>query len=194
MAKKEAGENQIQCLIDRKLDKDEIVIEQTIIKDGLEEVFILGSIGSKEGITCTNGLLLEAEKRTKINISFRQVSHFVKNENNGFSFFFAALVTQKLKKGFSMDIKTVILVKDVKKEKIGKCILQNETSPDKLWLQKEVIEYFNIGTGNGLSVLQLINAFEKATGVKLNYKIVGRREGDIEKIWADTKFANEELG
>lgn len=60
--------------------------------------------------------------------------------------------------------------------------------------QKKQLEFFNIGTGNGLSVLQLINAFEKATGVKLNYKIVGRREGDIEKIWADTKFANEELG
>ena len=38
------------------------------------------------------------------------------------------------------------------------------------------------------------NAFEKATGVKLNYQIVGRRAGDIEKVWANPKFANEELG
>ena len=60
--------------------------------------------------------------------------------------------------------------------------------------QKKNLEFFNIGTGNGLSVLQLISAFEEATGVKLNYKIVGRREGDIEKVWADTSFANEELG
>ena len=60
--------------------------------------------------------------------------------------------------------------------------------------QKEKVEVFNIGTGRGLSVLELINAFEKATGVKLNYQIVGRRAGDIVKVWADPKLANEELG
>lgn len=58
----------------------------------------------------------------------------------------------------------------------------------------EALEVFNIGTGNGVSVLQLINAFEKATGVKVPHKIVGRRTGDIEKIWADPKKANEVLG
>jgi UDP-glucose 4-epimerase len=55
-------------------------------------------------------------------------------------------------------------------------------------------EIFNLGTGNGVSVLELVNTFQKVTGVKLNYKIVGRRPGDIEKIWADTKYANNELG
>ena len=55
-------------------------------------------------------------------------------------------------------------------------------------------EIFNLGTGTGVSVLEAINAFEVATGVKLNYKIVDRRAGDIEKIWADTTLANEELG
>ena len=60
--------------------------------------------------------------------------------------------------------------------------------------QKGRLEFFNIGTGRGLTVLELINAFEKATGVKLNYKIVGRRAGDIEKVWADTTLANNELG
>ena len=60
--------------------------------------------------------------------------------------------------------------------------------------QKGALEFFNVGTGNGLTVLQLIAAFEKATGVKLNYKIVGRRAGDIEKVWADTSLANKELG
>ncbi len=59
---------------------------------------------------------------------------------------------------------------------------------------KKNYEIFNLGTGNGLSVLEVVKGFEKATGVKLNYKIVGRRSGDIEKIWADTSFANEELG
>lgn len=60
--------------------------------------------------------------------------------------------------------------------------------------QKEKVEAFNIGTGRGVSVLELINAFEKATGVKVPHKITGRRAGDIEKIWADPKLANEELG
>jgi UDP-glucose 4-epimerase len=55
-------------------------------------------------------------------------------------------------------------------------------------------EIFNLGTGTGVSVLQIVKGFENATGLKLNYKIVGRRAGDIEKIWADTTFANEELG
>ena len=58
----------------------------------------------------------------------------------------------------------------------------------------ENLEVFNIGTGEGLSVLQLLHAFEKATGVKVPHKIVGRREGDIVKIWADPKKANEVLG
>ena len=56
------------------------------------------------------------------------------------------------------------------------------------------LEYFNLGTGKGLSVLELINAFEKSTNVKVPYKIVGRREGDIEQIWADPRYANEVLG
>lgn len=59
---------------------------------------------------------------------------------------------------------------------------------------EEKLEVFNIGTGEGVSVLQLLNAFEKATGVKVPHKIVGRREGDIVKIWADPKKANEVLG
>lgn len=59
---------------------------------------------------------------------------------------------------------------------------------------KKNYEIFNLGTGTGQSVLEIIENFEKASGVKLNYKIVGRRAGDIEKIWADTTYANEELG
>ncbi len=58
----------------------------------------------------------------------------------------------------------------------------------------EKIEIFNLGTGNGLSVLELINTFETATGVKVPHKIVGRRAGDIEKVWANPMHANEVLG
>ena len=59
---------------------------------------------------------------------------------------------------------------------------------------KENYEYFNVGTGKGSSVLEIINAFEKVNNLKLNYKIVGRREGDITAAFADTTIANNELG
>jgi UDP-glucose 4-epimerase len=58
----------------------------------------------------------------------------------------------------------------------------------------ERVEIFNLGTGRGLSVLELIGVFEKVSGVKLNYKIVGRRAGDIVKIWAEPSKANNVLG
>ncbi len=58
----------------------------------------------------------------------------------------------------------------------------------------DAIEIFNLGTGRGLSVLELINAFEKSTGVKVPHHIGPRREGDIEKIWAAPAKANEVLG
>jgi UDP-glucose 4-epimerase len=56
------------------------------------------------------------------------------------------------------------------------------------------LETFNLGTGSGVSVLELIRTFEQATGVKVPYKIVARREGDIEKVWADPTYANSVLG
>ena len=56
------------------------------------------------------------------------------------------------------------------------------------------IDYFNIGTGRGNSTLEIVQTFEKATGVKLNWKFGPRREGDIEKIWGDCSKANKILG
>lgn len=67
-----------------------------------------------------------------------------------------------------------------------KRLLQNNNKND--------YEYFNIGTGRGNSVLEVINTFEKVTGQKLNYKISNRREGDVEQVFADTRYANSELG
>lgn len=58
----------------------------------------------------------------------------------------------------------------------------------------EKVEVFNLGTGKGNSVLEVINAFEKVSGQKLNCAIVGRREGDITQAYADTAKANAILG
>ncbi len=59
---------------------------------------------------------------------------------------------------------------------------------------KKVFEVFNLGTGKGYSVLEVIKSFEKVSGKKLNYRIVGRREGDIVQVWANPAFSNKELG
>ncbi len=59
---------------------------------------------------------------------------------------------------------------------------------------KKHFELFNLGTGKGCSVMEMITTFEKVTGVKLNYELVARRPGDVVKVFADTRFANEELG
>lgn len=58
---------------------------------------------------------------------------------------------------------------------------------------KGVFEYLNIGTGTGLSVLEVIEAFENANNVDIPYKIVSRRAGDVEQVWADPSKANRIL-
>jgi UDP-glucose 4-epimerase len=64
-------------------------------------------------------------------------------------------------------------------------VLDQETEP---------LEYFNIGTGTGLSTLEVVQKFEKATGVKVNWEFAPRREGDIEKVWGNVDKANKVLG
>ena len=58
----------------------------------------------------------------------------------------------------------------------------------------EAVEVFNIGTGNGVSTLEVVEGFEKATGVKVNWTYAPRREGDIEKVWGNVDKANKVLG
>ena len=60
--------------------------------------------------------------------------------------------------------------------------------------ETEALEFFNIGTGKGNSTLEIVNTFEKATGVKLNWKFGPRREGDIEEIYGNVEKANKVLG
>jgi len=55
-------------------------------------------------------------------------------------------------------------------------------------------DVFNIGTGNGSTVLEVIHAFERTTGVKLNYQIGPRRAGDVEKVWGDVTKSTNKLG
>jgi UDP-glucose 4-epimerase len=59
---------------------------------------------------------------------------------------------------------------------------------------KNAVSLFNLGTGNGVTVFETIHAFEKVSGIKLNYKVGPRREGDVEAIYANNDFAKNELG
>lgn len=85
-------------------------------------------------------------------------------------------------------IRDYIYVVDLAKAHVAamKRILDDKT--------EDSVEFFNIGTGHGVSVLELINSFERATGVKLPYKIGPRRGGDIEAIWGNVDKANKVLG
>jgi UDP-glucose 4-epimerase len=60
--------------------------------------------------------------------------------------------------------------------------------------RKSSYEVFNLGTGKGFSVMEVIRSFERVSGIKLNYQVVDRRPGDVVKIWADPSYANRELG
>ena len=61
-------------------------------------------------------------------------------------------------------------------------------------MDTDPIEYFNVGTGRGVSTYEVVDKFEKATGVKVNWSYAPRREGDIEKVWANPDKANNVLG
>ncbi len=65
---------------------------------------------------------------------------------------------------------------------------------DKKEGSEENLEVFNLGTGQGLSVFEVIDLFQKATGVKLPYRVAPRRAGDVEQVWADPGKANRLLG
>ncbi len=56
------------------------------------------------------------------------------------------------------------------------------------------LQIYNLGTGNGYSVLQMVTAFEKASGRQVNYKMVDRRPGDLGTVFADPALAERELG
>jgi len=125
----QAGDSSIICQVDRTLENDQIVIGQITIKDGIEEVLTISSIVSEDNITCSDGLLQESEQRTNINVAFRQVSKLKENGSNGFSFFFAGLLTKAYKAGYVLKIKIVVIIGDGKKEKDAECTLKSDVSP-----------------------------------------------------------------
>ena len=114
----------IKCQVDREIN-GQIIVEQTIIKDGPEEILNIGSIAPEEELKCLNGRLKEVEERIKKPVSFRQISYLKPNGKNGFSFFLAAFLTQGMTKGYSINVKMIVIIKGEKTEKETKCILRD---------------------------------------------------------------------
>lgn len=84
-------------------------------------------------------------------------------------------------------IRDYIYVVDLAKAHVKAMVRVLDTDSDKL-------EVFNVGTGKGVSTKEIVDAFESATGVKLNWAFAPRRAGDIEKVWANPEKANNVLG
>ena len=84
-------------------------------------------------------------------------------------------------------IRDYIYVVDLAKAHVKAMTRVLDTDSDKL-------EVFNVGTGTGVTTKQIVDAFEKSTGVKLNWTFAPRRSGDIEKVWANPEKANNVLG
>ena len=116
----------IQCIADEQLEGS-VMIEQQIITDGAEELFILKKV-DQTGIKCENGLEIQAEEKIKVDISFRQVSNISnitqKAGGNGLRFFFAAFVNNNLKQGYEIQIKVIVIINNEEKEKNAICTLE----------------------------------------------------------------------
>ena len=77
---------------------------------------------------------------------------------------------------------------------IGKEVQTLDLLPVHRAAQHNGVEAINLGTGNGISVLELVNAFQKVNGIKLPYEIGPRRDGDLPAFWADATKAKDVLG
>ena len=120
--------NEIQCKVDRAIDNKAIIIEQAIIKQGIEELLILGSISSEENLNCENAIYKESVKRKEITISFRQVSHLTTSAYS-FSFYLITLMTSASKKGSQINLKLNVNINSVLTEKTAVCSLEKDVSP-----------------------------------------------------------------
>ena len=117
----------LECSLDREI-KDVIILEQIIIKDENIELLNIKGFTSPDILDCDNEALKEAETKSELSITFRQVSHLVDNQKNGFSFFFAGLIKKSLKKGESFIMKLLLLLNGIKTEKQAKCILNDDVT------------------------------------------------------------------
>ena len=119
-------QNEMECKVDREINDKTIIIEQTVVKQGVEDYFNLKSVNPKEKVNCLNAVLQDSIKKENIPVSFRQVSHFAKN-NTGFSFILIALISEKMNKGKNLAIK--VNINNETEDKEINCILEDSVTP-----------------------------------------------------------------
>ena len=122
------NEGKLECKTDRQIEDKTIRIAQTIIKEGIKEVLLLGSFMPEDQVTCANAIYKESTEKSSITVSFRQVSHFEK-KSNGFSFYFTSLLSKEYKKGYNLILKMDVEINGKYTEKNANCILNDDAYP-----------------------------------------------------------------
>ena len=184
------GDNTIVCKADRDIN-DPIVFEQIIIKDGDEEIMNIIGYSLEDKIECKNGVLPDTTNKVKnIKVSFRQVSH-LEQEQNGFSFFFAAFTSENINAGYELPMKMVVLIGERKKEKEAICKLRNNVQASN---GKQVQASFDCEVKLEESEYKQINfANSEAIKVSSDNEGIGGVNGDNEMLspLATDKAINE---
>ena len=123
----EAGHSSIKCKVDRDINSELVILEQTIIRYENEEIMAITGMISKKNITCENGLLREAKEKIANGISFRKVTNFNLNGKNEFSFILEAILSKEYNEGYNFILSIIVLIGNYRKEKDSICTLQNTT-------------------------------------------------------------------
>ena len=130
----EAGPSSIICRVDREINSQQILIEQTTITNEGEQILVITGIISKKNMTCENGLLREVEEKLNIGISFRKVNNFTSNGKNEFSFALEAILSEEYKIDYKFILSIIVLIGNNKVEKNSNCALQNYLTKNKFIL------------------------------------------------------------
>ena len=122
--------NELSCETDRVISSS-ITIAETNISEYDKDILIIGSYTSSETIKCANAYIQKAENKLSVNIAFRQVSHFQKNDqSSSFSFYLITLISESLYKGYSLNLKMEMKIDGAKTEKNAVCLLQDDIKPN----------------------------------------------------------------
>ena len=158
----EAGPSSIICRVDRDINSQPILIEQTTITNEGEQILVITSITSKKRITCENGLLREVEEKLNIGISFRKANNFTSNGENEFSFVLEAILSEKYKVDYNFILSIIVLIGDNKVEKDSNCCLQNYLTKNKF-----ILGYFKCVTKVSYEEYNNIN-FNKTESITIS--------------------------
>ena len=120
---------EIECKTDREIDNKKISFEQTLIKNGIEEILLVSSFSTEDQVTCINAILRQATEKSSKTISFRQVNHY-KEKSDGFSFYFIALISKKYEKGYNLNINMDLDINKKIIQRNANCVLEETVSPE----------------------------------------------------------------